>query len=289
MSIDQLINVLVTVMLIEMMVSLGLGLRITELTRVAKDWSLLVQAGLANYVIVPIATVALLLWFKADPMVAAGFLILAVCPGAPFAPACTRIAKGDVAASVGVMVILASSSAIAAPLLLRLLLPIVSTSESLRIDTAKIVGSLLVVQLLPLTAGVCLGFWRPKLAARLEKPARQISAALSLLTAVVILSAHFSLLANIRLVAYVGMCALLLASWAAGWLLGGSSRGTRKAMMLTTALRNVGVGLVIAAGNFGGTGAVTAVLAYGILEIAGTLLLAAGLARQGSSPDEKTG
>jgi bile acid:Na+ symporter, BASS family len=125
---------------------------------------------------------------------------------------------------------------------------------------------------------VCLGSWRPMWAARLQKPANLVSAALSLLTAVVILFAHFSLLASIRLVAYVGMCALLLASWAAGWLLGGSSQGTRKAMMLTTALRNVGVGLVIATGSFGGTGAVMAVLAYGILEIAGTLLLAAMLA-----------
>ena len=37
-------------------------------------------------------------------------------------------------------------------------------------------------------------------------------------------------------------------------------------MALTTALRNVGVGLVIVTGNFAGTPAVSAALAYGIVE-----------------------
>jgi BASS family bile acid:Na+ symporter len=53
-------------------------------------------------------------------------------------------------------------------------------------------------------------------------------------------------------------------------------------MALTTSLRNVGVGLVIAAGNFAGTAAVTATLAYGIFEIIGSLLLALAWGRQGA-------
>ena len=44
--------------------------------------------------------------------------------------------------------------------------------------------------------------------------------------------------------------------------------------MLTTSLRNVGVGLVIVTGSFGGTAAVTAVVVYGIFEIVGSLALA---------------
>jgi BASS family bile acid:Na+ symporter len=50
-------------------------------------------------------------------------------------------------------------------------------------------------------------------------------------------------------------------------------------MALTTSLRNVGVGLVIATGSFAGTAAVTAALAYGIFEIVGSLLLALGWAQ----------
>ncbi len=70
------------------------------------------------------------------------------------------------------------------------------------------------------------------------------------------------------------MLALLVASWTTGWLLGGPGSDNRRALTLTTWLRKVGVGLIIATSNFGGTVAVTAVLAYGIFEIVGSLLLA---------------
>jgi BASS family bile acid:Na+ symporter len=148
------------------------------------------------------------------------------------------------------------------------------------VDAVKIVGTLLVTQLLPLCAGLCLRHWRPAAAERLQKPANLVGAVLGLLTLGVILFANFPLLSEIRLRGYVGMFTLLLASWAAGWLLGGPSYETRKAMALTTSLRNVGVGLVIATGNFAGTAAVTAVLVYGVLEIIGSLLLALWWARR---------
>jgi len=54
-------------------------------------------------------------------------------------------------------------------------------------------------------------------------------------------------------------------------------------MTLTTSLRNVGVGLVIATGIFAGTPAVTAVLVYGLFEVLGSLLLALGWARRGTA------
>src|SRR5262245_22642226 len=101
MSIDQLINLLVTVTLVEMMVATGLGVDLADLLGVARDWRLLARAAVANYVCVPLATVALLLAFHAQPTVRAGFLILAVCPGAPFGPPLTVLAKGQVAVAVG--------------------------------------------------------------------------------------------------------------------------------------------------------------------------------------------
>jgi BASS family bile acid:Na+ symporter len=294
MTVDQLINVLVIIMLVEMMVAIGLGVSIAELISVAKNWRLVLQAGLANYICVPAITVGLLILFHPDdPMVPAGFLILAVCPGAPFGPPCAKIARGDVAAAVGLMVILAGSSAIVAPLLLKLMLPWISESESLSVEALEIVGTLLMTQLVPLCCGLGLRHWRPAVAERLQKPANLLSMLLGLLTIGVVIVANFHLLADIRVRAYLGMVALLIASWVAGWLLGGPSTDTRKAMALTTSLRNVGVGLVIAIGNFPGTAAVTAVLVYGILEIVGSLLLAvwwgkrAGVLQKGSPSEPR--
>jgi BASS family bile acid:Na+ symporter len=288
MTVDQLINVLVTVMLVEMMVAIGLRIPFSNLVSTVTNWRLMLQAVLANYVCVPAAAVGLLLLFGAEPMIAAGFLVLAVCPGAPFGPSCTSLARGNVPVAVGLMAVLAASSAVAAPLLLYLLLPLMAGNDPLQVDAVKIVRVLAITQLLPLLVGLCIRHWRPGLAEKLQKPADRLSALLGLLTVCVILFVHFPLLMEIRLRGYAGMSALLVASWVAGWLLGGPGSDNRKAMTLTTALRNVGVGLVIAASNFPGTAAVTACLAYGLFEIAGTLLLAFWWGRRASAWSTET-
>src|SRR5262249_42644161 len=82
---------------------------------------------------------------------------------------------------------------------------------------------------------------------------------------------QFETLAAIRLRGWTGMSLLLLASLGLGWLCGGADGSVRKAMALTTACRNVAVGLVIVTSNFAGTPAVTAVVAYGLVSIVGTL------------------
>jgi BASS family bile acid:Na+ symporter len=287
-TIDQLINVLVTITLIEMMLAIGLGVTFVDLAGVAGNWRLVARAALANYVCVPAATVGLLLLFAAHPMVAAGFLILAVCPGAPYGPPFTAIARGNVAVAVGLMVILAGSSAILAPLLLHFLLPLVSGNEPLRVDAIRIVATLLATQLVPLCVGVALRQWRPTLADRLQQPANLMSKLLNLVVVGLILVVQFHLLTEIRLRGFVGMLALLIASWAAGWLLGGREANARKALTLTTSLRNVGVGLVISTGSFAGTPAVTAVLIYGLFEVLGSLLLALAWARSGTGTIHNT-
>ena len=110
----------------------------------------MIRAAVANYVVVPAAAVALVLLFRAQPLVAAGVMIVAVCPGAPYGPPFTAIAKGDVSRAVGLMVILAGSSAVLAPLLLQWLLPFVTGGPTARVDAGRIVRTLALVQFLPL-------------------------------------------------------------------------------------------------------------------------------------------
>jgi BASS family bile acid:Na+ symporter len=271
---DRLINVLVTITLIEMMVAIGMNVTLIDLIAVVRNWGLLARATLANYLVVPAVTVGLLSLFGPHPMVSAGFLILAACPGAPYGPPFTAVAKGNIPVAVGLMAVLAGSSAILAPVLLYYLLPLVSENEPLKVDAARIVGTLLFTQLMPLCFGVALRQWHPLLTDRLQKPASSISKLLNVTVVGLILVVQFRLLTAIRPRGLVGMLALLFASWMVGWLLGGFDREVRRTMTLTTSMRNVGVGLVIASGAFGGTPAVTATLAYGLFAVIGSLMLA---------------
>ena len=281
MSLDRLINVLVTITLVEMMVLIGLRVTFAELVDTAKDRRLVTRAAAANYLFVPAIAIVLLVLFEADPMVAAGFLVLAVCPGAPYGPPFAGIARANVPVAVGLMVLLAGSSAIVSPVLLQLLLPWVAGAGAPRIDVIGIVGALLVTQLLPLLLGLLVRHRRPQLAERLVGPFELVSKIMNLGVAGLILATQFQMLTEIRIRGFVGMLLLLVASLVIGWLAGGSDSGNRKTMALTTSLRNVGVGLVIVTGNFAGTPAVSAALAYGIIEVLGSLLLALWWGRKG--------
>jgi BASS family bile acid:Na+ symporter len=221
-----------------------------------------------------------LILFNADPFVAAGFLIVAVCPGAPYGPPFTGIARGNVVVSVGLMVILAGSSALLAPLLLKALLPFLlqylpplpAESPPLRIDALKIVGTLLIAQFLPLCIGLGLRQWKPAVAERLKKPANLLSMVLNLTLLALIIYVQWDMLLAIPLRGFLGMFLLVLAAVVAGALLG--SGGNRSAMVMATSVRNVGVGLVIVTAAFAGTQAVAATTAFALFQTVVMALIA---------------
>ncbi len=294
MTIDQIINILAAITLFEMMAAIGLGVTFAEVMGVARNWRLLVRAAAANYVGVPAAALGLLLLFQAQPLAAAGFLIAAVCPGAPYGPAFTSLARGNVVVAVGLMVVLAGSSALIAPLLLQLLLPwMAGDQQPLQVDAVKIVATLLFAQLLPLCLGLGLRQWRPPLAAKLKKPANQLSTILNLTTLGVILVVQFDMLTAIPLRVFAGMLLLVLATLAIGWLLGGPDSANRKTLLFTTGVRNAGVSLVIASSTFPGTPAVTAATAFALFQTIVIALVAVGwgrlhLATEGGSTLQRT-
>jgi predicted Na+-dependent transporter len=76
------------------------------------------------------------------------------------------------------------------------------------------------------------------------------------------------------------MLLVWLLSIAFGWLAGDSRDQSRTAVAHTTALRNVGVAMVITTKSFPGTSAAPAVVAYGAVSILACVLLARWLGRR---------
>jgi bile acid:Na+ symporter, BASS family len=274
MGLDRLISVLVAVTLIEMMLATGLGVRLADVIRVARNGPQLLVAGLTNYVAVPAAAVVMILLVGADPPSAIGILLLAVCPGAPYGPPLTALARGTTATAVGLMVILAGSSVVMAPLLLFFLLPLTTGAAGPQVHALGMFEAIMVTQLLPLCCGLAISHRRPDLARRWLGPAVAAGKVLNAATLALILTSQFPKLLDARPGGIVGMLGLLSFSLAAGWSVGGRLSGDRNAMALTTSIRNVGLGLVIASSTFAGTPAVTTVVIYGLLQLFGAFLLA---------------
>lgn len=259
---DQFINLLTIVTLFEMTVAMGLELKVAQVTEVAKDWGLILRAEVANFVLQPLALAAVLFIIKPIPMGAAGMILLAACPAAHYAMPFTKIGKGSLAAAAGLLVVLAASTVIFAPFVLGVLLPRFSGgAESVHVPAGHVITTLVVIVLLPLAIGMGIRARRPALADRIVKPATRLSVLLNLamIGSILVLQGHQ--LARIRLESYAGMVVVSIASVAIGWFMGGRRADNRKALAQNTLLRNMGPGLVIAAGQFPGTAAAPVMIA----------------------------
>lgn len=274
MNLATLARLLMLSGLIGIMLSTGLKVKLPDVMASLRQPRRVVLSLIANFLLVPAITLGLLKWFDADPLVSAGFLILAVCPGAPVGPPFAVIARGDVAGAIGQMVILAVVSAVISPLLLGVLLAPVLPADDLHVDSVAIVQTLLIAQILPLAAGLAIGSKTPRLAERAARPLGLLANLLLLAAIGLILVRESELLSVIRLRGWLGMLLLLWSSLVVGWLCGGPGTASRKTLALTTSARNAAVALVIVSRNFAGSSAVTAVIAYAVVSILGSLVVA---------------
>lgn len=267
----SLVQLLTLAGLMAIMLSMGLKVKFEEVAAATRKPRLVTLGLVANFLLVPAVTIGLLYLFDANPMVSVGFLILAVCPGAPVGPPFAAVAKGDVPCAIGQMVILAGLSAVLSPALLSLLLSYLLPASDLRIDYLAIVRTLLVAQIVPLVIGLAIHHRAPKFSERIAGRLGLLANLLLLGVIGLILFREYQTLEMIRLRGWFGMLLLLAASLGIGWLCGGPGRATRKTMAVTTGARNAAVALVIVSNNFADTPAVTAVIAYALVSILGTL------------------
>jgi bile acid:Na+ symporter, BASS family len=283
MELGQLVNVLNIVLLVAMMVAIGLRVEPGCVLATIRLKSLVARSLAANFILVPLITMLLLYVFHTQPMVSAGFLILAVCAGAPFGPVAAVFAKGDPHIAVGLMVVMAILSAVLSPILLSLLIAPLTPQGDVKVDVLLIVRTLLLAQILPLSVGLILHSWTPKLSAVLARPLLLSSNLLLVIVIVLIAATQLKDPRVFGLKAISGMSVLLVASLGIGWLCGGPGLATRKTVAVTTGVRNAAVALVIVTSNFAETVAVTAVAAYGLFSIVGGFLCAWLLGRTKAS------
>lgn len=94
------------VFVIGSMASMGLSLKIKQIVAPLKDLKLVVLALVVNFVLVPIVAYLITLILPMDESLDIGLILLATAAGAPFLPRLAEVAKGNVAFSVGLMVLL---------------------------------------------------------------------------------------------------------------------------------------------------------------------------------------
>jgi BASS family bile acid:Na+ symporter len=267
----------VLVFVVACMAAAGLGLGVRDVVAPLRRARLVALAVVANFVVAPALAYALTEVVPLDRPYAIGLLLLGGASGAPFLPKLAEFAKGDLAFSVGLMLLLTVGSVAFMPVVLPLLIP------GLSADPWPILRPLLVTMLLPLAAGMGVRRWSERWASRL-RPAVGVVSNVSMVLAVVLLVAlNFGAMIGTFGSGAVAVAVLFVAgSLAVGYALGGPSPGTRSVLGLGTGQRNVAAALVIATQNFTDPGVVVMLLVSTLAGLVVLLLAARWFARRSS-------
>lgn len=235
----------VLVFVIGSMTSMGLSLKMDQIIAPIKNAKLVILALLANFILIPAIAYLITLVMPLDESVEIGLILLSTAAGAPFLPKLAEVAKGNVAFSVGLMVLLMVVTILYLPLVLPLLL------SGVEVNPWEIARSLIVMMLIPLAVGLFINARYEEAAAKIQPTFGQASNIALLVLMVLGLVLNFS--SMIALVGSLGILAgiiFIVAALVVGYLLGGSEHGIKNVMGLGTAQRNISAALVVAGQNF---------------------------------------
>ena len=244
-ALGVIVQISALVFVVSSMLAMGLSLTVPQIVAPLKDIRLVVLALGVNFVAVPLLAWGIQGVMNLDQDIYTGLILMATAAGAPFLPKLAQVAKGNVAFSVGLMVLLMVVTVVYMPLVLPLMLSGVTVSAW---DIAR---SLIFLMLLPLGIGLVMKARWSGTADELQPLMSSASsiAILLLLVGAIILQWD-SIISLIGTGGILAILIFLLVSLGLGYFTGGSDLGTRSVMGLGTAQRNLSAALVVGAQNF---------------------------------------
>lgn len=242
---ERAASIAVLLFVVTCMVAAGLGLGVRDVVAPLCRARLAGFALAANFVVAPAVALGLTAALSLDRTHEIGLLLLGGAAGAPFLPKLAELAKGDVAFSVGLMLMLMVVSVGFLPVALPLLIP------GLSAEPWPLLKPLLVTMLLPLAAGMALRARTERWANRLRPLVGKVSNASMVLAVVLLVGVNFeALLGTFGTGAVAAGIAFVTVATLVGVALGGPAPTTRSVLGLGTGQRNVAAALLIATQNF---------------------------------------
>ncbi len=148
MALDAIVGVSVLVFVLSSMLSMGFSLTVPQIITPLRHVRLVLIALAVNFIAVPLLAYLIDLVLSLDESLFIGLILIATAAGAPFLPKLAGVAKGDIAFSVGLMVLLMVVTVVYMPIALPLML------EGVEINAWEIASSLIFLMILPLAIGL---------------------------------------------------------------------------------------------------------------------------------------
>ena len=269
----------ILVFIVTSMMGMGFSLTIQQIIAPLKNTRLVLMSLLANFILVPILVLLIVLVLPLSEGLKIGLILTGMAAGAPFLPKLVQVAKGDMAFTAGLMVLLM----VVTNAFLPIVLPFVLTG--VQVNPWDIAKSLILLMLMPL--GISL-FIR----ARYEDVAKGLIPTMAMatnLSLIVLFIGYFVAYFN-EIFGVIGsggiLAAILLIAGGVmvGFLLGGPGIGTRKVLALGTGQRNLAAAFAVATSNFASNPEVLIeILVVSLLGLAILMVIAGQLGRRGGA------
>ena len=277
-SLALLFNLSVFIFVLTSMFGLGLNLLLKQVLDPLRNVSLVLRGLGANFILVPILAFLIVQILGLSQEMAIGLFILSVAGGAPMLAKYAEMAKGDLAFTLGLMVLLQVVTIIVAPLVLPLLL------ADVQIDVLGMIQSLVTMMLVPLAAGLLVRARYESLAATLRPYMSQASSLTLMMQIVLGLVLGFGhLLGSIGSGVFLAGGLLTVGSLLIGYFLGGPRRETKIVMGLGTSQRNVSAAMLITVQNFAQPQVIVTVLVGALLMMVINSIVAGEFGRSGKA------
>jgi len=230
--------------------TLGLRLEVGHiLGHFFQNWRAAVRVLLINFVILPALVIGFAAIAPVDSDIKIGFCIVALAAGAPFAPAITRLARGDVAMSTSLFLVMVVVTVVLVPVVLPIAVSAV-VPDVQRIGIWSIAWPLLAFVILPLLVGCLMRLRYEEVVASWVRPLLVVQLTCLVLYVNLFIFAFTSLFAEVWWGAYVAAIAVPVLGIALGSLISRRSTATRHASIITTAQRSITGAIVVTIFNY---------------------------------------
>jgi BASS family bile acid:Na+ symporter len=147
------------------MFSLGLSLTVGDFRRIATNRRALMVGVSSMLVVPPVIGVTLAYFFAPTPELTVGFVLLATCPGGMLSNLMTDIARGDLALSLSLTILVSMIYILVIPFYAHLaLLSFIGVEEQVAVPLVDFIWKVFSITLIPVTLGLLARAYKPELA-----------------------------------------------------------------------------------------------------------------------------
>ncbi len=169
-------NVILPVSLAIIMLGLGMGLTADDFRRVVVFPKAFAVGLFAQMVLLPLTGFALALAYPMEPALKVGVMILALCPAGATANLITYLARGDVALGITLTAFNSLIIIVTTPIFVNLSLQyFMGETAQIQLPVGRTIFQIGVIILIPVSIGMLIRRFNPKLAFAVERPVRLLS------------------------------------------------------------------------------------------------------------------